>query len=332
MLADRNQRLARLSAAARLPDARAAQADAAAEATAAERAAKQAQAAADGRKVSGRRPQGQAGVAAAEADLAVERAKAAQRKAGRAAEQAAAEAAGRKLKGRTPDYDRPVRAAEKRLAQAQAAAAEAAAEAAEKAKPDRANTTDPDSRLMKRSPGEGWVQGYNAQAVSNPDQIVLAAYLTQDPFDVAQLQPAIKACRRQLAEAGIDEPVGTVLADTGYWSEDNATAQDMPDLLIATTKDWKQRKAARELGLTEGPPPEDASALEAMEHRLRTAEGHALYKQRSTTIEPVFGQTKHNRGIDRFHRRAEPPSEWRLITATHNLLKLHHHTLQAAGG
>ena len=45
-------------------------------------------------------------------------------------------------------------------------------------------------------------------------------------------------------------------------------------------------------------------------------------------IEPVFGQTKHNRGIDRFQRRgrAAVRSEWRLITATHNLLKLHRHT------
>ncbi len=145
-LADRSDRLARLSAAARLPDARAAEAAAQAEAATAQRAAKQTQAAADGHKIPGQRPKGQAGVAAAEADLAVERAKAAQRKADRTGRQAAAEAAGRKLKGRAPDCDRPVRAAEKRLAAAQAAAAAAEAEAAEKAKPDRANTTDPDSR------------------------------------------------------------------------------------------------------------------------------------------------------------------------------------------
>ena len=40
-------------------------------------------------------------------------------------------------------------------------------------------------------------------------------------------------------------------------------------------------------------------------------------------IEPVFGQTKHNRGINRVLRRgrAAVRTEWRLITATHNLLK-----------
>ena len=49
-------------------------------------------------------------------------------------------------------------------------------------------------------------------------------------------------------------------------------------------------------------------------------------------IEPVFGQTKHNRGIARFQRRgrAAVRAEWRLITATHNLLKLHRHTLATA--
>ena len=45
-------------------------------------------------------------------------------------------------------------------------------------------------------------------------------------------------------------------------------------------------------------------------------------------IEPVFADTKFNRRIDRFQRRgrAAARSEWRLITATHNLLKLWRHT------
>ena len=37
----------------------------------------------------------------------------------------------------------------------------------------------------------------------------------------------------------------------------------------------------------------------------------------------------HNRQIHRFQRRGRPAArtEWRLITATHNLLKLHDHHL-----
>jgi hypothetical protein len=69
-----------------------------------------------------------------------------------------------------------------------------------------------------------------------------------------------------------------------------------------------------------------------MRRVLATERGGGLYRQRSPMIEPVFGQTKRNRGIDRFHRRgrAAVRSEWRLITATHNLLKLHRHTLATA--
>ena len=50
------------------------------------------------------------------------------------------------------------------------------------------------------------------------------------------------------------------------------------------------------------------------------------------TVEPVFGQIKSNRGANRFQRRGRSAvrSEWRLLAATHNLLKLHRHQLAAA--
>ena len=65
---------------------------------------------------------------------------------------------------------------------------------------------------------------------------------------------------------------------------------------------------------------------------LDSERGGELYRQRQPMIEPVFGHTKFNRGIDRFQRRgrAAVRTEWRLITATHNLLKLHRHVLAAA--
>ena len=46
----------------------------------------------------------------------------------------------------------------------------------------------------------------------------------------------------------------------------------------------------------------------------------------------MFGHTKHNRGMGRLQRRGRSAArtEWRLITATHNLLKLHSHTRAAA--
>ncbi|MGH7918803.1 MAG: transposase, partial [Candidatus Dormibacteraceae bacterium] len=92
-------------------------------------------------------------------------------------------------------------------------------------------------------------------------------------------------------------------------------------------QDWKQRRAARELGNTSGPPPEDATPLEAMEHRLRTEEGTSAYASRSYTVEPVFGDTKENRGFRRFMRRGlvAADGEAGLIFAANNLLKIFHH-------
>ena len=57
---------------------------------------------------------------------------------------------------------------------------------------------------------------------------------------------------------------------------------------------------------------------------VATPDAAALYRRRMTMIEPIFGHTKANRRIDRFQRRGLDAvrSEWRLIAATHNLLKL----------
>lgn len=118
------------------------------------------------------------------------------------------------------------------------------------------NVTDPDSRIMK-TPG-GWLQGYNAQAAVNDGHLVLACAVTQAANDVGQMVPMMAATAETVAAAGITTPIGIFLADAGYCSDHNATA-DGPDRLIATLKDWKQRQAARRQGTTTGPPPPGAS-------------------------------------------------------------------------
>ena len=69
-----------------------------------------------------------------------------------------------------------------------------------------------------------------------------------------------------------------------------------------------------------------------MRRVLATEHGGELYGQREAIIEPVFTNTKFNRGIDRFRRRGRAAlrTEWRLIMATHNLLKVHRHALSIA--
>jgi len=111
------------------------------------------------------------------------------------------------------------------------------------------------------------------------------------------------------------------LADAGYCSDDNftKTPADDVELFVAVQKDYKQRKAIEAQPPPEEPIPEGLSATELMERKLLTERGRELYKLRSQTVEPVFGQIKDVRGIDRFMRRGIEAchSEWSLICAAH---------------
>ena len=182
----------------------------------------------------------------------------------------------------------------------------------------KANTTDPESQTLKSH--DGWKQGYNGQAMVDCNtQVIVAQYVTTDANDVHQLGPMLEECE----EANGKRP-DTALADAGYWSTENAElADEQTELFIATTKDYKRRRELREKGPPRGPIPDDYGPKERMERKLRTKTGRDIYRKRSQSVEPVFGQHV-NRGLDRFMLRGEDgaSAEWSLFSATHNLLKL----------
>jgi hypothetical protein len=78
-------------------------------------------------------------------------------------------------------------------------------------------------------------------------------------------------------------------------------------------------------------PGWDGGAYAFMRRALATEHCDGLYGKRQWMVEPVFGDTKFNRGNNRFPRRGRAAcrSEWRLINATGNLLKLHRHQTAA---
>jgi transposase len=80
----------------------------------------------------------------------------------------------------------------------------------------------PLSKVM--STAKGFIQGYNAQAVANQAQVIVAASVTDEQNDLAQLHPMIEATATSLAEAGIDDRPDKLLADAGYCSEDTQAA------------------------------------------------------------------------------------------------------------
>jgi hypothetical protein len=186
----------------------------------------------------------------------------------------------------------------------------------------RVNVTDPDSRVVKGL--RGFIQGYNAQAVTNEHQVVIAAEVMTAAPDFGHLEPMLDAAQRELHAAGVAETPGVLLADAGYWHQQQIERIVDRGIPVLIPPDASKRRGAR--------PGWDGGLYAFMRRVLATERGGSLYRQRQPMIEPVFGQTKHNRGIDRFHRRgrAAVRAEWRLITATHNLVKLHRHTLATA--
>ncbi len=184
------------------------------------------------------------------------------------------------------------------------------------------NTTDPDAHRMKF--GRNFIPAYNAQAVTTEGQVIVAAEITTEGGDFEQLDPMIRAAERELDAAGVGERPEVVLADAGYWSNDHIDAlreRGMTPIVAPDTTRGRPRKTR--LG---GP-------YDFMRRVLDTEPGGALYSKRMPMVEPVFAQIKANRRIDRLKRRgrAAARSEWRLIAATHNLLKLYRSGLAPAG-
>jgi hypothetical protein len=187
----------------------------------------------------------------------------------------------------------------------------------------KVNTTDPDSKNLKAF--RGYVQGYNVQAAVTEQQIVIAAEGNTDPQDFGHLGPMMSAVQRELERAGVTERIGAVVADAGYWhfqQMDELAAQGIPVLI---PPDSKKRKTTR--------PGWDGGRYAWMRRLLASDSGREVYAKRHKLIEPVFGQIKFNRKIDRFQRRGRGAvrSEWRLAAMTHNLLKLHEHRIPTAG-
>ncbi|MFD0386573.1 transposase [Tistrella bauzanensis] len=155
---------------------------------------------------------------------------------------------------------------------------------------------------------KGYLQGYNAQAVVTADQVILASGVSNEANDVHQLGPMIdKALAMAEAVTGEEDVrIATALMDAGYWSEDNVAMETADcEYLIATTKDWKQRKAMRDAPPPRGRTPRTLSARERMDRKLLTKRGRGLYRLRGQTVEPVFGQMKEIQRADGFMMRGK---------------------------
>jgi transposase len=174
------------------------------------------------------------------------------------------------------------------------------------------NFTDPDSRIMKRT-GGGFDQSYNAQtAVDDTAQIIVAAELSNNAADSAQLLPMLNAINDVLGSVP-----GQTLADAGYRSEQTfEQAQDIEtELVVALGREGKQQS-----GVDAGRYPHTA----AMAGRLQSQEGQAAYRRRKWIAEAPNGWIKNVLGFRQFSLRGleRVQAEWKLVCLALNLRRM----------
>ena len=177
------------------------------------------------------------------------------------------------------------------------------------------NFTDPESRIMKSH--NGFIQGYNAQAVVDADsQVIVAQGLTNNASDAPQLAVMVAQIKQNTGRQARE-----LSADAGYCSEDNLKELRRRHIngYIATGRQKHgEATASGERKVKLG------TYAYAMWQKLRRGGHRSRYRLRKQTVEPVFGQVKQGRGFRQFLLRGvrKVAGEWSLICTAHNLLKL----------
>ena len=172
------------------------------------------------------------------------------------------------------------------------------------------SVSDPDSQRMKAN--LGYVQGYNAQAVVDEGQIVIAAEITNTPGDFSNLDPMITTALAELERVGVSERPQVALADAGYWNEqhfDEVIANKHIQVLIPPDRGGRSEPRP---GWTGG-----RYSMDASRPRLRPRQSSSTAR-RIQMIEPVFAHTKHNRLITRFLRQRPYRGQNRMAAADGN--------------
>lgn len=188
---------------------------------------------------------------------------------------------------------------------------------------DQVNLTDEESRIMPTSSG-GFEQAYNAQAgVDVETHLIIERHVTQHTNDQQEIEPALEAIG-QLPQA-LGE-ADNLLADTGYFSEANVEKCTAANLVpFIPEKREKHNTPLTERFREDPEPPQNATAVQAMRHRLQTREGKAVYATRKSTVETVFGIIKQVQGFRQFLLRGldSVQSEWSLVCIGWNLKRMH---------
>jgi transposase len=178
------------------------------------------------------------------------------------------------------------------------------------------NLTDPESRLMKDGATNSFQQCYNAQlAADGTCQVIVAARVTSAEHDRQQLVPNVKE-----VEQNVGRKPQQVSADCGYYDPDHLEDEYLKDVQLYLPPVPEPRAGEKASRWARNGP-----LLERLRAQSQRPEAQAIYRLRQGIVEPIFGQIKQCRSFRQFLLRGlrKVNSEWRIICATHNLLKLY---------
>ena len=174
-----------------------------------------------------------------------------------------------------------------------------------------------------------YTQGYNAQAVVNEEQIVLAAEVTASSPDFGHLEPMVKATKRELQKVGVTETPGVAVADSGYWNEqqmDNVIAQR-----ACPGADPARRRQARHAAARMGrrkvhiDAPGTRRRLRRRAIQKTKGDGRAGIRadQAQPPHQPVSAtkQIRRTLGMAAGHRHPQPPEAPQTPDSRHSRLK-----------
>lgn len=192
---------------------------------------------------------------------------------------------------------------------------------------EQCNLTDKDSRILRPSTREGFVQGYNAQACVDADGslLIVGQRISQCASDAHELVPTLETIPPEVGKAG------RVLADKGYASQETMETLEAREVDAYIAVEAEGTMQARKYDFR--PPKEGKAPRQGpmkpwnarMSEKLKTEAGRRLYRLRKQTVEPVFGILKQAMGFRQFLLRGlrKVAGEWSLVCLAYNFRRLH---------
>ena len=191
---------------------------------------------------------------------------------------------------------------------------------------EQTNLSDGDSALMRKSKRESYTQSYNTQMAVDAEgsQLILSKHVSRCASDANELKAALE---------GIDERIGRpqrALADSGYVNADAIDQIESGGIEVYVsvgredgnyqrTYDYRPQHVRNKPAKKVNDP-----RLQAMQTKLATEEGKAIYRKRQQTVEPVYGIIKSAMGFRQFLLRGKDKvsTEWGLVCLAYNVKRL----------